>query len=60
MIETGAEQQGAILVWVLRYIYRSINVVVAGILLLTLGTVRDVADACEFPYQTEVDDLGSG
>lgn len=60
VVETGAEQQGAVLVFLLRYIYRGINAVVAGILLLTLGTVRDVADACEFPYQTEVDDLGSG
>jgi hypothetical protein len=35
--------------------YRSITLVVAGILGMTMRTVADVVDVCEFPYQAEID-----
>ncbi len=52
-IETGA---GSVPLFIgfLNYLYRSITLVVAGILGMTTRTVGEVVEVCEFPYQGEV------
>ncbi len=52
VIETGAGQTGMV-IYMLNYMYRSITLVVAAILGMTLRTVGDVVEACEFPFQTD-------
>ena len=59
MIETGAQGHGVAFFQVLLRIYLAIYVVPAAIQLLAMRTVNDVAEACEFPYQAEVDDLST-
>ena len=56
VIETGAGGAGMVL-YLLNYMYRSITLVVAGILGMTLRTVGDVVEACESPFQ--IDPSGS-
>lgn len=58
VIETGAS--GSFMLYLLNYIYRSITLVAAGILGMSMRTIGDVADACESPYQTGTNDMGSG
>jgi hypothetical protein len=59
VVETGAEHEQGIVIATLRYILRGINSVVGGILLFAYQTVSEVVDACEYPFQTEID-LGGG
>jgi hypothetical protein len=54
VVETGMGQTGMLL-YALNYMYRSITLVVAGILGMTTRTVGDVYDACDSPFQSEID-----
>lgn len=59
VIETGVGQTGMVL-YALNYMYRSITLVVAGILGMTLRTVGDVVEACEFPFQIDASGASEG
>lgn len=53
VIETGAT--GGFMVYFLNYIYRGITLAVAAILGMTIRTVGEVADACDSPFQSDLD-----
>ena len=57
VIETGAT--GGFMMYFLNYLYRGITLVVAAILGMTMRAIGDVADACESPFQSELDLSGS-
>jgi LSD1 subclass zinc finger protein len=58
VVETGAT--GGFMMYFLNYIYRGITMAVAAILGMTVRAVGDVADACDAPFQTDIDSGGSG
>jgi hypothetical protein len=53
VIETGATS--GFMVYFLNYIYRGITLAVAAILGMTIRTIGDVAEACDSPYQSDVE-----
>ncbi len=59
VIETGAGGAGMVL-YLLNYMYRSITLVVAGILGMTLRAVGDVVEACESPFQIDPNGSSEG
>jgi len=55
VIETGATS--GFMIYFLNYLYRGITLAVAAILGMTIRAIGDVADACDSPFQSELESV---